>query len=236
MLNSILELVYDSGFCYVDWRMVVMWAVSAVLLYLAVFRQYEPLLLVPIAFGALLANLPTEGVVNKPAGYLVSPAEGIVKAVFVQKGDEAFAPRVIKHLPTKVSEIVRSEQTAQKDIADFFAKLDDVSSPEGRKDVFKRAEGLPDMLAIVSPLKFEAKKDIERALAGKVFNVSFKGKPLALKADEHFVWLANGKRRTLANPKRKNKKHVQQTATVIALISWTDKRLRTWLNEFAAAQ
>ena len=45
-----------------------------------------------------------------------------------------------------------------------------------------------------------------------------------------------GKRRTLANPKRKNKKHVQQTATVIALTSWTDKRLRTWLNEFAAAQ
>lgn len=188
MLNSILELVYDSGFCYVDWRMVVMWAVSAVLLYLAVFRQYEPLLLVPIAFGALLANLPTEGVVNKPAGYLVSPAEGIVKTVFVQKGDETFAPRVIKHLPTQVSEIVRSEQTAQKDIADFFAKLDDVSSPEGRKDVFKRAEGLPDMLAIVSPLKFEAKTDIERALAGKVFNVSFKGKPLALRADEHFVW------------------------------------------------
>ena len=35
---------------------------------------------------------------------------------------------------------------------------------------------------------------------------------------------------------RKNKKHVQQTATVIALTSWTDKRLRTWLNEFAAAQ
>lgn len=55
-------------------------------------------------------------------------------------------------------------------------------------------------------------------------------------ADEHFVWLANSKRRTLANPKRKNKKHVQQTATVIALTSWTDKRLRTWLNEFAAAQ
>ena len=43
-------------------------------------------------------------------------------------------------------------------------------------------------------------------------------------ADEHFVWLANGKRRTLANPKRKNKKHVQQTATVIALTSWTYHR------------
>ncbi len=55
-------------------------------------------------------------------------------------------------------------------------------------------------------------------------------------ADEQFVWLANGKRRTLAKPKRKNKKHVQQTGTAIALASLTDKRLRTWLNEFAAAQ
>lgn len=54
--------------------------------------------------------------------------------------------------------------------------------------------------------------------------------------DERFVWLANGKRRTLAKPKRKNKKHVQQTGTKIALASMTDKRLRTWLNEFAAAQ
>lgn len=55
-------------------------------------------------------------------------------------------------------------------------------------------------------------------------------------ADEHFVWLANGKRRTLCKSETEEQKHVQQTATVIALTSWTDKRLRTWLNEFAAAQ
>ncbi|MFA7428871.1 MAG: sodium ion-translocating decarboxylase subunit beta [Rhodospirillaceae bacterium] len=48
--------------------MVVMWAVVLVLLYLAVFKNFEPLLLVPIAFGALLANLPTEGLVNAPVG------------------------------------------------------------------------------------------------------------------------------------------------------------------------
>ena len=59
---------------------------------------------------------------------------------------------------------------------------------------------------------------------------------LVLREDETFLWLANGKRRTLAKPKRKNKKHVQQTGTAIALASMTDKRLRTWLNEFAAAQ
>ena len=51
----------------VTWQMVVMWAVVAVLFYLAVWRQFEPLLLIPIAFGALLANLPTEGLVNLPA-------------------------------------------------------------------------------------------------------------------------------------------------------------------------
>ncbi|MBT3359691.1 MAG: sodium ion-translocating decarboxylase subunit beta [Rhodospirillales bacterium] len=45
-----------------------MWVVVVVLLYLGVFRKFEPLLLVPIAFGALLANLPTEGLVNLPHG------------------------------------------------------------------------------------------------------------------------------------------------------------------------
>ena len=61
--------------------MAVMWGVVCVLMYLAVFKEFEPLLLVPIAFGALLANLPTEGVINKPAGTLIAPAEGIDKSL-----------------------------------------------------------------------------------------------------------------------------------------------------------
>ncbi len=52
----------------VTWQMVVMWAVIALLFYLAVYRKFEPLLLIPIAFGALLANLPTEGLINPPEG------------------------------------------------------------------------------------------------------------------------------------------------------------------------
>ena len=66
MLNSLKELFFETGFCYVDWRMLVMWMVVAVLMYLAVYRQYEPLLLVPIAFGMLLANLPLTGLFNAP--------------------------------------------------------------------------------------------------------------------------------------------------------------------------
>ena len=48
----------------VTWQMLVMWAVVGVLLYLAIAKNFEPLLLVPIAFGALLANLPTRGVIT----------------------------------------------------------------------------------------------------------------------------------------------------------------------------
>ena len=41
-----------------DWRNYVMIAVACFLLYLAIVKQFEPLLLLPIAFGMLLANLP----------------------------------------------------------------------------------------------------------------------------------------------------------------------------------
>ncbi len=46
------------GFMNADWRQIVMLFVSFLLLYLAIKKQYEPLLLLPIAFGMLLTNLP----------------------------------------------------------------------------------------------------------------------------------------------------------------------------------
>ena len=64
MINLLQELYTNTGFAHISWQMLVMWLVVAVLLYLAVFKQFEPLLLVPIAFGALLANLPTEGIME----------------------------------------------------------------------------------------------------------------------------------------------------------------------------
>lgn len=67
-MELITEIVGLTGIVDVTWKMMVMWAVVLGLLYLAVFKEFEPLLLIPIAFGALLANLPTEGVVNAPVG------------------------------------------------------------------------------------------------------------------------------------------------------------------------
>lgn len=77
-----------TGFSAVTWQMAVMWCVSLGLLYLAVFKQFEPLLLVPIAFGALIANLPTKGVVETPPISLHSEVEGVVSKVWVVRGQE----------------------------------------------------------------------------------------------------------------------------------------------------
>ena len=68
MTESLAALIELTALNRVTPEMIVMWAVVGVLLYLAVHRNFEPLLLVPIAFGALLANLPTEGLVNLPVG------------------------------------------------------------------------------------------------------------------------------------------------------------------------
>jgi sodium ion-translocating decarboxylase beta subunit len=65
MSNDLLEFLRLTGIFQVSWQMIVMWGVALVLLYLAVYKGFEPLLLVPIAFGALVANLPTHGVITE---------------------------------------------------------------------------------------------------------------------------------------------------------------------------
>lgn len=60
------NFVNSMGFMHSDWRQYVMIAIACVLLYLAIVKQYEPLLLLPIAFGMLLVNLPESGVMAEP--------------------------------------------------------------------------------------------------------------------------------------------------------------------------
>ena len=57
-MESLLDVLQATGFAALEWKMVVMWVIIGALLYLAVVKQFEPLLLVPISLGALLANLP----------------------------------------------------------------------------------------------------------------------------------------------------------------------------------
>ncbi|RVU54673.1 sodium ion-translocating decarboxylase subunit beta [Anaerosphaera multitolerans] len=52
------EILSQSGFAHLEWRNMVMFLIAFILIYLAIRKGFEPLLLLPIAFGMLLANLP----------------------------------------------------------------------------------------------------------------------------------------------------------------------------------
>ena len=67
-IEVLSKIFGGSGFAALpsDWRQVVMIAIACLLLYLGIGKGYEPLLLVPIAFGMLLANLPLTGLFNPP--------------------------------------------------------------------------------------------------------------------------------------------------------------------------
>ena len=78
MWNDVLTFFQDMGFMYMDWRDGVMLLISFFLLYLAIKKQYEPLLLLPIAFGMLLTNLPEAGMYHPElwANFLDATHEG----------------------------------------------------------------------------------------------------------------------------------------------------------------
>ena len=56
-IDSIKGIINTSGFVSNPWQNYVMIVISFVLIYLAIKKQFEPLLLLPISFGMLLVNL-----------------------------------------------------------------------------------------------------------------------------------------------------------------------------------
>ena len=60
-----------EGFQNVTWQQVVMYGVGLLLIYLALKKDYEPSLLLPMGFGAILVNLPMSGVIDQvvPVSY-----------------------------------------------------------------------------------------------------------------------------------------------------------------------
>ncbi len=73
-MDFILEIIkgiwVESGFAMLQWQHAVMILVSFIFLYLAIVKKFEPLLLVPIAFGILLANMPGAGLMDDPTGLM----------------------------------------------------------------------------------------------------------------------------------------------------------------------
>lgn len=59
-----MEFLWE-GLLSITWQQAVMYLVGAVLIYLAIHKGYEPALLLPMGFGAILVNLPLSGVINQ---------------------------------------------------------------------------------------------------------------------------------------------------------------------------
>ena len=61
-MDAIIRFLQDTGFYLFsqdgNWRCLIMLGIACVLLYLGIVKKFEPLLLVPIAFGMLITNLP----------------------------------------------------------------------------------------------------------------------------------------------------------------------------------
>lgn len=83
--ESIQKLWQMSGFYALDWQSLTMILISCVLIYLAIGKKFEPLLLLPISFGILLANLPGTGLMDgstSPGGLLYYLYQGVKLGIY----------------------------------------------------------------------------------------------------------------------------------------------------------
>ena len=65
VFQEVLEIFTQSGYASLSGGNFIMLIIGGVLLYLAIVKRYEPLLLLPIAFGAILVNLPLSGIMEE---------------------------------------------------------------------------------------------------------------------------------------------------------------------------
>ncbi len=65
ILSLVIDFLQSTGFSALVWENILMIAVGGLLIYLGIAKQYEPLLLVPIGFGAILVNLPLAGLLEE---------------------------------------------------------------------------------------------------------------------------------------------------------------------------
>ena len=65
LLNSFKELLFSDMINYFDPKMLIMWAIGGLLIFLAIKKEMEPTLLLPMGFGAILVNLPISGAITQ---------------------------------------------------------------------------------------------------------------------------------------------------------------------------
>ncbi|WCE31379.1 sodium ion-translocating decarboxylase subunit beta [Vibrio sp. SCSIO 43137] len=97
-MESALALINDFGFLHLQWGQAIMILVGMVLLYLAIVKQFEPLLLVPIGLGGILSNLPDANLaVNAVEAAILAGKADVMQAFASVLNLADSAPEAIKH-------------------------------------------------------------------------------------------------------------------------------------------
>ena len=80
-----MEILYEN-LLQINWQMIVMWIIGGLLIYLAIKKDMEPTLLLPMGFGAILVNLPNSGAITQfvtdSLGNIIGEEEGALTTLF----------------------------------------------------------------------------------------------------------------------------------------------------------
>lgn len=96
-MDNIIAMIRDFGFFHLQWGQAAMIVIGLVLLYLAIVKKFEPLLLVPIGFGGILSNLPDIGLAMSAVENAIYAAKPEVMTAFAQVLHlSSISPDVIK--------------------------------------------------------------------------------------------------------------------------------------------
>ncbi|NLL00540.1 MAG: sodium ion-translocating decarboxylase subunit beta [Clostridiales bacterium] len=76
-----MEFLYE-GILAITWQQLIMYGVGALLIYLAIAKGFEPSLLLPMGFGAILVNIPFSGVLTQELAGLSEKATGVIEWLF----------------------------------------------------------------------------------------------------------------------------------------------------------
>ncbi len=109
-MESIYALIRGTGVMHMEWGQAVMIAISLLLLWLAISRKFEPLLLLPIGFGGLLSNIPEAGLAMTALDNLLHHGTPEQLAIIAEKLHTVPAPAAIKSAlnafaPSVISEL-----------------------------------------------------------------------------------------------------------------------------------
>lgn len=110
-MDSVISLIQNFGILNITWGQAVMIVIGLVLLYLAIVKKFEPLLLVPIGFGGILSNLPEAGLAMSAIENAIHAADPSVLAQFAnvlqidQSTADAVRQGLISATPTQMTEL-----------------------------------------------------------------------------------------------------------------------------------